>query len=112
MNAEEFWLRVKKELERRHLNYEWLYLQTEIPKGTFSSWKNRSIIPRADAAYRIALALEVSVEYLLTGFDSMRQPSNPAIEDIINELVFFDYIDIGSVLALVDAMSVRYGSAP
>jgi transcriptional regulator with XRE-family HTH domain len=108
MNVEDFWLRVRKEVDRQHTSFEWLYQKTEIPKGTFASWKNRDTIPRADAAYRIASALGVSVEYLLTGFDAKKQPSNPAIQDIVDELISFDYIDLSSVQALVEVMATRY----
>jgi hypothetical protein len=45
MNAAFFWKMVKKEVERQRTSFEWLYRKTNIPKGTFSSWKNRNIIP-------------------------------------------------------------------
>jgi len=65
MNAEFFWKMVKNEVERQQTSFEWLYRKTQIPKGTFSLWKNRNIIPRADEAYRIAEALKVSAVKLL-----------------------------------------------
>jgi hypothetical protein len=43
MDAERFWQMVKTEGERQHTSFEWLYLKTGIPKGTFSSWKNNSL---------------------------------------------------------------------
>jgi len=73
---------VKIEVERQRTSFEWLYRKTQIPKGTFSSWKNRNIIPRADEALRIAQALKVSVEYLLAGVEWSAQPSNPATNEI------------------------------
>ncbi|MFP3040567.1 helix-turn-helix domain containing protein [Treponema primitia] len=57
MNAEFFWKMVKREVDRQQTSFEWLYRKTGIPKGTFSSWKTRNIIPRADEAYLIAEAL-------------------------------------------------------
>jgi hypothetical protein len=65
MNAEFFWKMVKNEVERQQTSFEWLYRKTQISKGTFSSWKNRNIIPRADEALRIAETLKVSVVKLL-----------------------------------------------
>jgi hypothetical protein len=67
MNADFFWKMVKKEMERQRTSFEWPYRKTHIPKGIFSSWKNRNIIPRADEALLIARAFKVSVEYLLSG---------------------------------------------
>jgi len=108
MNGEFFWKMVKKEVERQQTSFEWLYRKTQIPKGTFSSWKNRNIIPRADEAFLIAEALKVSVEYLLTGADSQKKPSNPAISEISETVPFFDDIDLQTTLATVRAMIARY----
>jgi len=108
MNAAFFWKMVKKEVDRQHTSFEWLYQTTRIPKGTFSSWKNRSIIPRADAALRIAQALKVSVEYLLTGAEQQNEPSNPAVHAISQAVPLFDETDVQVLLATVQAMAVRY----
>jgi hypothetical protein len=108
MNAEFFWKMVKNEVERQQTSFEWLYRKTQIPKGTFSSWKNRNIIPRADEALSIAEALKVSVEYLLTGADSQKKPSNPIIQEIGETVPFFDDNDLQTILATVRAMAARY----
>jgi len=99
---------VKKEVERQKTSFEWLYLTTHIPKGTFSSWKNRNIIPRADEAFRIANALKVSVKYLLTGNDMEEASSNPMIHEISETIPFFDDNDLQTILATVRAMATRY----
>ena len=108
MNAKFFWKMVKKEVERQQTSFEWLYRKTQIPKGTFSSWKNRNIIPRADETFRIAEALKVSVEYLLTGADPQKKPSNPAINEISETVPFFDDNDVQTILATVRSMALRY----
>ena len=108
MNAEFFWRMVAKEVERQQTSFEWLYQKTQIPKGTFSSWKNRKTIPRADEAFRIAQALKVSVEYLLTGADQPKDPSNPTVHEISETVPFFDDNDLQTLLATVRAMAVRY----
>jgi transcriptional regulator with XRE-family HTH domain len=110
MEADNFWIRVKREVDRQHTSFEWLYRKTAIPKGTFSSWKNRNIIPRADAAYRIAEALGVSVEYLLTGTDTPGRISSPLVEEIIDTIHSFDNIDLQALKALVQVIATRYTS--
>jgi len=110
MNAEFFWEMVKKEVEKQNTSFEWLYRKTKIPKGTFSSWKNRNIIPRADEAYLIANALRVSVEYLLTGVDQPIETSNKAVNELTVTIPFFDDYDMQTLLATVRAMAVRYQS--
>jgi len=99
---------VKKEVERQQTSFEWLYRKTQIPKGTFSSWKNRNIIPRADEALRIAGALKVSVEYLLTGDEQIKEPSNPTVHEITETAVFFDNNDLQTLLVTVRSMAARY----
>ena len=108
MNAEFFWKMVQKEVDSQKTSFEWLYRKTHIPKGTFSSWKNRKIIPRADEALLIAEALSVSVEYLLTGADQAKKPSNPVIHEIMQTVPFFDNNDLQTLLATVRAMAARY----
>ena len=108
MDAEFFWKMVKKEVERQRTSFEWLYLKTRISKGTFSSWKSRNIIPRADEAFLIAASLDVSVEYLLTGADKPRTASNQAVKEINETVPLFDDHDLHTLLATVRAMTARY----
>jgi len=108
MKEDFFWKMVAKEVERQRTSFEWLYRKTHISKGTFSSWKSRNIVPRADEALRIAQALKVSVEYLLTGTDFPKEPSNPFINEITKTAPFFDDNDLQTLLATVRAMAVRY----
>ena len=108
MNAGFFWKMVKKEVTRQHTSFEWLYRKTHISKGTFSSWKNRNIIPRADEALLIARALKVSVEYLLTGAERQKEPSNPAVHELVETVPLFDDTDQQVLLATARAMAVRY----
>ena len=108
MNAEFFWNMVKKEVERQHTSFEWLYRKTQISKGTFSSWKNRNTIPRADEAFLIANSLKVSVEYLLTGIDQPTEISNKIVHEITETVPFFDDYDLKTIIATVQAMAIRY----
>jgi transcriptional regulator with XRE-family HTH domain len=64
--------------------------------------------PRAEEAFRIAQALKVSVEYLLTGADQPKGPSNPAVHEIAETVPFFDDNDLQTLLATVRAMAARY----
>jgi len=99
---------VKNEVDRQNTSFEWLYQKTNISKGTFSSWKNRNIIPRAGEAFRIAQVLNVSVEYLLTGADRDNSPSNLAAQEITGMIPFFDDNDLQTLLATVRSMAARY----
>jgi len=99
---------VKKKVKRRQTSFEWLYRKTRISKGTFSSWKNRNIITRADEAFRIAKVRNVSVEYLLTGAELRKKPSNSAINEISETVPFFDDNDLQTILATIQAIATRH----
>jgi transcriptional regulator with XRE-family HTH domain len=107
-----FWKMVALEVEKQKTSFEWLYRKTKVAKGTFSSWKTRKIIPRADAAYKIADALGVTVEYLLTGSDQNKQTSNMPVhkllDEISKEIVFFDPFDLETLKLMISSMSRRY----
>jgi transcriptional regulator with XRE-family HTH domain len=111
-----FWRMVALEVGRQKTSFEWLYQKTKVAKGTFSSWKTRNILPRVDVAFRIAEALGVSVEYLLTGRDQHKLISNipvhTMLEDIAKELVFFDPFDVETLKMLISSMAQRYRKTP
>ena len=62
-DAKQFWLRYD-ELAPRDFP---VLLKTGIAQSTLSTWRTKSAFPRADEAYMIANALNVSLEYLITG---------------------------------------------
>ena len=107
-----FWKMVALEVGRQKTSFEWLYQKTKVAKGTFSSWKARNILPRADVAFRIAQALGVTVEYLLTGRDQGEQISNIPVhtmmEEIAKELASFDSFDLKTLRTLISSMAQRY----
>jgi transcriptional regulator with XRE-family HTH domain len=107
-----FWDMVASEIKKQKTSFEWLYRKTKVAKGTFSSWKTRNALPRADIAYKIAEALGVTVEYLLTGKEQYKQVSNILVQtimdEIVKELVFFDSFDLETVRQLIFSMAQRY----
>ena len=64
-----FWGRVK-DLLSDDLNQSWLSKEIGVSHTTMSSWINRDRLPKVDLAVKIARALGVSVEYLVTGKES------------------------------------------
>lgn len=69
MRADEFWARVISSLNG--VKESWLADKIGVRPSTLSTWKVHDRLPRADEAHAIASALGVTVEYLLTGSDSM-----------------------------------------
>ena len=65
--AEDFWRRYKT-LTDKDLP---VILKTEIPYSTLSTWRKKFIFPRANDAYKIANSLNTTVEYMVTGSDTI-----------------------------------------
>lgn len=64
--AVHFWERINN-LMNHDLNQAWLARETGLSPVTISSWKKNFRLPPADRAVKIAKALGVSVEFLVTG---------------------------------------------
>lgn len=62
---------LRRELDYQNITVKELCAKTGISKATVECYLGaRATMPSADTAYRIASALGVTVEYLLTGTDS------------------------------------------
>jgi len=75
-----FWKRVR-ELLTNDLNQAWLCREIGVSSSSLSAWINRNRLPKADMAVKIANALGVSVEYLVTGKEN-DEDENEETEDI------------------------------
>jgi transcriptional regulator with XRE-family HTH domain len=70
MMGADFRKNLRGELDYRDMTVKELSAKTGIAKGTLDSYLGvRASIPPADIAVRIAQALNVSVEYLVTGVE-------------------------------------------
>ena len=68
--AVEFWKRTNKLIKDKNSKQENIAQECDIPYQTFRSWVTRQTFPDALQTYKIAQALGVSVEYLVTGEDT------------------------------------------
>jgi transcriptional regulator with XRE-family HTH domain len=79
MDADTFWANVKPLIKASKTTQEGLAKACGIPFGTFQGWIARHTLPDAVSAYRIAQALNTSVEYLVSG----ENPGKPDTEPLI-----------------------------
>ena len=70
MNADIFWSNVKPLIKTCGLTQSKLAETCNIPFGTFQGWIAKSVLPDVVSAFKIAKALNTSVEYLVTGEES------------------------------------------
>jgi transcriptional regulator with XRE-family HTH domain len=66
-DAASFWKRTNELIKRQKTKQEAIAACCGIKYQTFRGWVTRETYPAADETYRIAQALGVSVEFLVTG---------------------------------------------
>jgi hypothetical protein len=66
-DASIFWENVKKEIKYQNTTHEWVAKNSGISFNTFQGWISKGIYPRVNEAIRIAVSLNTSVEYLVSG---------------------------------------------
>jgi len=64
-----FWNRVKQLIKSAGMNQQKFAEHIDIPPRTFQGWIYHNRLPEAETACDIAIALGVSVEYLVMGKD-------------------------------------------
>ena len=78
-----FWENVKNEIKSQNTTQEWVAEHSGISFNTFQGWISKGIYPRVNEAIRIAVSLNTSVEYLVSG--SVQNSKKP-IEIICNNI--------------------------
>jgi len=99
----DFKTNLRTELDYRGLTVKELSAKTGIPKGTLDCYLGvRASMPPADIAAKIANALDVSVEYLVTGQETKKQDKllDHDIRSINQILLELNEKDIKTILGL------------
>ncbi|MDR1249029.1 MAG: XRE family transcriptional regulator [Treponema sp.] len=79
MEAETFWANVNQLIKEQKTTQETLASDIGTPFGTFRGWNFYNRLPDAVSAYRIAQALNTSVECLVTGKDPSKPDTAPLV---------------------------------
>jgi len=69
MNNNTFWGRAKPLIKAHNLSQKQFADRMKIPYGTLKTWLFQNRTPDIDAAYAIAYALGVTLDYLMSGKD-------------------------------------------
>ena len=103
-----FKTRLKEEMEYNGIQHKELAAKANIkPRALLTYVASNPSMPPADAAVRIAKALGVSVEYLVTGTDSSHDldyANNQEIRDIIKDLSKLDKNDLSKLKKMIHAL--------
>ena len=83
----DFKTRLKEEMEYKGIQHKELAAKADIkPRALLTYVAQVPSMPPADAAVRIAKALNVSFEYLVTGEDSLNNNKSNNLHEIIRDL--------------------------
>lgn len=104
--------RLKAELAYKGLLQKELAALTGISKRTLDSYLGvREAIPSAEQIVKIAQALEVSVEYLITGKEKHSNlTARPEARKLLSLFSILDECDQQTVLTMVESMASRYAN--
>ena len=101
---------LRTELDYQGLTVKELSARTGIAKGTLNCYLGvRASMPPADIAIKIAAALGVTVEYLVTGKEVIKQEKllDHNIRSIINLLIELNEKDIETILGLSKILKIQ-----
>ena len=79
----DFWNRVKSIVISQNTKLSWVAEKCDLNIRTFQGWITKEIMPNADQAFKIACALNTTVEYLITGHEKSLDNINPKIEELM-----------------------------
>lgn len=87
MDSMDFWHRFNSQVRLQNTTQEWIATKAGVNVATLRSWIARRRLPRVDEAYALAQALEVSLEWLLTGEHSQIMPPSPEIHRLFQDIL-------------------------
>jgi len=101
---------LKSELSYKGILVKELAAMTKISKNTLDNYLNaRGYVPSADAAVKIAHALGVTVEYLVTGeeINSAKTSQGPEIKELIQDFKRLDEENRKLVKGIIQLLKVK-----
>ena len=98
--------RLREEIEYKGIVIKEISAKIGISNNTFLSYINsRNVMPNVETAVKIAKALDVSVEYLVTGVDSFYSEKNKQIKEITRDLSSLDLKTLESLKKMFHALT-------
>lgn len=82
----DFWNNVKEELDYKDLSQKELAAKTKISYNTMQSWITKDRLPDAADAVKIAAALDVTVEKLVTGKELVSKKNETEINEVLKDI--------------------------
>ena len=103
-----FWNNVKDELDYKDMSQKELSASTDISYNTLQSWITKDRLPDAQDAVKIAKALNVSVERLVTGKESTSKDLNNEINELLHDIRHLSTEDFEIAKTLIHRLSLLH----
>jgi transcriptional regulator with XRE-family HTH domain len=100
-----FWNNVKEELDYKDMSQKELSASTDISYNTLQSWITKDRLPDAQDAVKIARALNVSVEKLVTGKENISKDLNDEINSMLHDIRHLSTEDFKIAKTLIHRLS-------
>lgn len=100
-----FWNNVKEELDYKDMSQKELSAFTDISYNTLQSWITKDRLPDAQDAVKIARALNVSVEKLVTGKENISKDLNDEINSMLHDIRHLSTEDFKIARTLIHRLS-------
>lgn len=86
LSAYQFWERVDKEREKKRITLEQLAAAIGIKHQSIRDQRSKDLIPKSETLYKMSIALNVTMEYLLAGVTQYKYDARVrAIADWLSE---------------------------
>ena len=100
-----FWNNVKEELDYKDMSQKELSASTNISYNTLQSWITKDRLPDAQDAVKIARALNVSVERLVTGQENISKELNKETNEMLHDIRHLSTEDFKIAKILIHRLS-------
>ncbi|MBE6350594.1 MAG: helix-turn-helix transcriptional regulator [Spirochaetaceae bacterium] len=100
--------RLREEIDYKGVLIKEIAAEIGISNSTFLSYINsRSVMPNVETAVKIAKALNVSVEYLVTGEDSFHNEKTSHLKEIIKDLATLDSSTLSTLKPMIHSLTQK-----
>jgi transcriptional regulator with XRE-family HTH domain len=97
-----FWKNVEALRREQNTTYRWLASKMGVSETTVSSMRKAGTVPRATEAVKLASALNVSVEYLVSSYESsVPKETKKSVLRLVKDLNSLSDDDIKAVSAVI-----------
>lgn len=102
-----FWNNVKEELDYKDMSQKELSASTDISYNTLQSWITKDRLPDAQDAVKIAKALNVSVEKLVTGKEDISKDLNKETNELLHDIRHLSTEDFKIAKTIIHRLSIQ-----